>query len=346
MPGYAKEILKKYKEGGKVEEYKSDLLKEVEGMGPEGKRYLKDKLQGKKYEGELRDEYKHDLDKELEGMSEKGKEELKKLLGVDDDPWKDVKEELDGKKKDKKSIGELMAYSEEGYAKGGEVEEAEKLIEDMPSKDMSPWKKRGGGISWTPADVGEDEPEPFGLTKGQFKELDERGLSSFNSPEAKRFRRLNKEYKKAKEDAKKHAKMRAEPIHFKEDYEKEEKRREEVKKMADEYAKGGEVEKSPLGEDDDWVQGAVKKPRASKKDATEGGLYGVGKKADNWIQGAVKKPGALRAEAKKDKLIKGDEKLSAKDLNKLGAKAKKGKNSLLMRRVNLAKVFAKMRKKK
>ena len=28
-------------------------MKEVEGMGPEGKRYLKDKLQGKKYEGEL-----------------------------------------------------------------------------------------------------------------------------------------------------------------------------------------------------------------------------------------------------------------------------------------------------
>ena len=219
-----------------------------------------------------------------------------------------------------------MAYSEEGYAKGGEVEEAEKLIEDMPSKDMSPWKKRGGGISWTPADVGEDEPEPFGLTKGQFKELDERGLSSFNSPEAKRFRRLNKEYKKAKEDAKKHAKMRAKPIHFKEDYEKEEKRREEVKKMADEYAKGGAIHKPVKVTPQDVL-------RTKKEDK-------------NWIQGAVKKPGALRAIAKKDKLIKGDEKLSAKDLSKLGAKAKKGKNLLLMRRVNLAKVFAKMRKKK
>ena len=41
-----------------------------------------------------------------------------------------------------------------------------------------------------------------------------------------------------------------------------------------------------------------------------------------------------------------DEKLSAADLKKLGAKAKKGKNALLMKRVNLAKVFAKMRKKK
>ena len=71
------------------------------------------------------------------------------------------------------------------------------------------------------------------------------------------------------------------------------------------------------------------------------------KKEDkDWIQGAVKKPGALRAVAKRDKLIKGDEKLSGSDLNKLGAKAKKGKNLLLMRRVNLAKVFAKMRKKK
>ena len=190
MPGYAKKVLMKYKEGGKVKEYQSDLMKEVEGMGPEGKRYLKDKLQGKKYEGELKDKFKEDLDKELRGMSEKGKEELKKLLGVKEDPFKKVREEIEGKKKDKneESIGELMAYSEEGYAKGGE--------------------------------------------------------------------------------------------------------------------------------------------------------------AKDWIKGAVKKPGALRAVAKKDKLIKGDEKLSAKDLSKLASKAKKGKNALLMKRVNLAKVFAKMRKKK
>jgi hypothetical protein len=68
-------------------------------------------------------------------------------------------------------------------------------------------------------------------------------------------------------------------------------------------------------------------------------------KGGDWIQGAVKKPGALRAVAKKDKLIKGDEKLSASDLNKLGAKAKKSGNSLLSKRVSLAKTFAKMRKK-
>ena len=232
MPGYAKQILKKYKEGGKVEEYKSDLMKEVEGMGPEGKRYLKDKLQGKKYEGELKDEYKHDLDKELEGMSEKGKEDLKKLLGIkeDKDPWKDVKKELDGKKKDKdeegeESIGELMAYSEEGYAEGG--------------------------------------------------------------------------YVKA-------------PDHVDPEYE--------------------------------WEKEKAERKKRNPKAAKAGKL--AGKKDKNWIQGAVKKPGALRAEAKKDKLIKGDEKLSAADLKKLGAKAKKGKNALLMKRVNLAKVFAKMRKKK
>ena len=192
MPGYAKEILKKYKEGGKVEEYKSDLMKEVEGMGPEGKRYLEDKLQGKKYEGELKDEYKDDLDKELDGMSEKGKEDLKKLLGIeeDKDPWKDVKKEIEEpKEKDEEgeeSIGELMAYSEEGYAKGGE--------------------------------------------------------------------------------------------------------------------------------------------------------------AKDWIQGAVKKPGALRAVAEKEKLIKGDEKLSGADLKKLAAQAKKKKDKLLAKRVNLAETFAKMRK--
>ncbi len=71
----------------------------------------------------------------------------------------------------------------------------------------------------------------------------------------------------------------------------------------------------------------------------------VKKAKGGWIQGAVKKPGALRAIAKKDKLIKGDEKLSASDLNKLGSKAKKSGNSLLAKRVSLAKTFAKMRKK-
>ena len=192
MPGYAKQILKKYKEGGKVEEYKSDLMKEVEGMGPEGKRYLKDKLQGKKYEGELKDEYKHDLDKELEGMSEKGKEDLKKVLGIeeDKDPWKDVKKEIDEPEEkdeeEEESVGELMAYSEEGYAKGGE--------------------------------------------------------------------------------------------------------------------------------------------------------------AKDWIKDAVKKPGALRAVAEKEDLIKGDEKLSGVDLKKLAAQAKKKKDKLLAKRVNLAETFAKMRK--
>jgi len=71
----------------------------------------------------------------------------------------------------------------------------------------------------------------------------------------------------------------------------------------------------------------------------------VGAAEGGWIQGAVKKPGALRAIAKKDKLIKGDEKLSASDLKTLGAKAKKSGNSLLAKRVSLAKTFAKMRKK-
>ena len=50
-------------------------------MGPEGKRFLKDKLSGKKYEGKLKPKYKKDLLKELEGMSSKGKSYVKKELG-------------------------------------------------------------------------------------------------------------------------------------------------------------------------------------------------------------------------------------------------------------------------
>ena len=71
----------------------------------------------------------------------------------------------------------------------------------------------------------------------------------------------------------------------------------------------------------------------------------VGAAKGGWIQGAVKKPGALRAVAKREKLIKGDEKLSSSDLSKLGSQAKKSGNSLLAKRVSLAKTFAKMRKK-
>jgi hypothetical protein len=71
----------------------------------------------------------------------------------------------------------------------------------------------------------------------------------------------------------------------------------------------------------------------------------VRKAKGGWIKGAVKKPGALRAIAEKRKLIKGKEKLSSSDLSKLGSQAKKSGNSLLAKRVSLAKTFAKMRKK-
>ena len=69
-----------------------------------------------------------------------------------------------------------------------------------------------------------------------------------------------------------------------------------------------------------------------------------GKKAKkDWIQGAVKKPGALRATAKRMKLIRGNkQKLSNKDLAVMLKKAKKTGNTLLTKRVNLAKTFKKM----
>ena len=68
-----------------------------------------------------------------------------------------------------------------------------------------------------------------------------------------------------------------------------------------------------------------------------------GSKKKDWIQGAVKKPGALRTTAKRMKLIKGSkEKLSNKDLAVMLKKAKKTGNTLLAKRVNLAKTFKKM----
>tara|TARA_Y100001951_G_C11108051_1_gene165855 strand:- start:347 stop:565 length:219 start_codon:yes stop_codon:yes gene_type:complete len=68
------------------------------------------------------------------------------------------------------------------------------------------------------------------------------------------------------------------------------------------------------------------------------------KKKKNWIPKNLKK-GALRATAKRMKLIKGSkQKLSNKDLSIMAKKAKKTGNTLLARRVSLAKTFKKMRK--
>jgi hypothetical protein len=67
-------------------------------------------------------------------------------------------------------------------------------------------------------------------------------------------------------------------------------------------------------------------------------------KDDKWIQKANIKKGALRNIAKKMGLIDNNEKLSNKDLSILDKKAKKDKNKLLAKRVNLARIFKKMRK--
>ena len=59
--------------------------------------------------------------------------------------------------------------------------------------------------------------------------------------------------------------------------------------------------------------------------------------AGKWMSEAFSKhKGALRATAKRMGLVKGDQPLTASDLNKLYAKAKSSGNTTLMRRVNLA----------
>ena len=67
--------------------------------------------------------------------------------------------------------------------------------------------------------------------------------------------------------------------------------------------------------------------------------------AEKWIQKAIKKPGALRATAKRMKLLKEGETLSASDLVKMKKKkAEQTGNKKLMARVNLAKTLKKMKK--
>lgn len=66
-----------------------------------------------------------------------------------------------------------------------------------------------------------------------------------------------------------------------------------------------------------------------------------GKSSRKWIQKAIKKKGSLRATAKRMGLIKGDEKLSQSDLEKLEAKG--GKTA---RRARLARTLKKLSKRK
>ena len=66
--------------------------------------------------------------------------------------------------------------------------------------------------------------------------------------------------------------------------------------------------------------------------------------AEKWIQKAIKKPGALRATAKRMKLLKEGETLSASDLDKMKKKAEQTGNKKLVARVNLAKTLKKMKK--
>lgn len=68
-------------------------------------------------------------------------------------------------------------------------------------------------------------------------------------------------------------------------------------------------------------------------------------KNSRWIQPAIKHPGALRRTAKRMGLVKGNEPLSASDLQALQNKAKKTGNTTLLRRVNLAKTLRRLRRR-
>ena len=63
--------------------------------------------------------------------------------------------------------------------------------------------------------------------------------------------------------------------------------------------------------------------------------------AKKWIKSAIKKPGALRAQAKRAGLIKGDEKMSEADMNKMASHG----SSTTKRRVALAKTLRRMKHK-
>ena len=84
------------------------------------------------------------------------------------------------------------------------------------------------------------------------------------------------------------------------------------------WSKNGIKYKVPIERDEDLESGEpdIKRHFNQAEKMAKGG-------ETKWIQKAIKKPGALRAEAKKEGLIKGDEKLSKTDLDKLEKKGGK-----------------------
>ena len=63
-----------------------------------------------------------------------------------------------------------------------------------------------------------------------------------------------------------------------------------------------------------------------------------------WMQGAVTHPGALRSEAKRLHVLKGNGKLTSRDLAELKARGERTGDSTLVKRATLAETFAKARK--
>jgi hypothetical protein len=349
MSSKGKSYVKKELGDTLAEKSKSELSKELHGMGPEGKRFLHDKLESKEYKGKLKGKYKEDLDKELYGMSSKGKSYVKKELG-------------DSRQSDEDYLGR----------KRGELEDKRKLKLDQLKKFKSnvtkpETKKKDKPEAWKGPDflkpkdwdtMSEKEKDrvhdgKMGIVKG----LGQLG-QAFSDKDAKSY------VKKEKGDVK----MRGTPEHYKRWMRKE--RGEAYKDLVDKWKKSNPEGKDPHGEVQAWnkkarflnkfIEGAkegsiddFKKSQTVKRQVGKDSKKLLERKkafekekgdSKNWIQGAVKKPGALRDTAKRMGLIKGDELLSSKDLDELKSKAKKSNNALLMRRVNLAKTFKKMKK--
>lgn len=86
--------------------------------------------------------------------------------------------------------------------------------------------------------------------------------------------------------------------------------------------------------ENEWIS---PRERVKKYGYKDGGKTKSRDGETKWIQRAIKKPGALRAEAKKQGLIKGDEKLSKADLDKLEKEG--GKTA---QRARLAKTLKKL----
>lgn len=171
MRDLAKHIIKKYREGGEAEDWQREIDEQVEGMSPEAKDYLLEKLKGEDVGGRADDEPieedREDLLKELGGMGDVGKKYLEQDIEKED-PWAGIRKEMahGGEAsvyREASRVGHNIRKDDPMWDRKGIAKKTGREIE----RDQGPKMAKGGAVHH-PIDV-----TPPDLWKGKRKKDEE-----------------------------------------------------------------------------------------------------------------------------------------------------------------------------